>query len=135
MAFLEWTNKNKINVRIVDEQHKKLFSLLNALHKATVNGEERSSLTSIMDELIEYTVYHFRTEEKLCKKHDYPNYVAHTAIHNKLTEQALELQQQCRVGSATISFDLLDFMHGWLVNHTTGIDKEVGAHLNKCGIF
>ncbi|MBU1247235.1 MAG: bacteriohemerythrin [Proteobacteria bacterium] len=135
MAFIEFGPENVVGVAIIDEQHHKLFDMLNTLHQATVTGEEQSALVSIFDDLIEYTVYHFRTEEEFYVKHEYPSYEAHKAEHDKLAGQAVELLQQFQSGSATISFDLLDFLHGWLLTHTMGLDKEVGPFLNDRGVF
>ncbi|MBU1247236.1 MAG: bacteriohemerythrin [Proteobacteria bacterium] len=135
MSFLEWNDDHKVGVKEVDEQHQKLFDMLNDLHQAAVNGSEQSVLAAILDEMIDYTVYHFKTEEDLYIKYNFPGYENHKKVHDALTGQAVELQQQFRDGSATISFDLLDFLHGWLVDHTTGLDKEMGPFLNEKGVY
>ena len=134
MAFIEWTEANATGIEEVDEQHKRLFNILNRLHEAVVKGKEQGELFAILDELIEYTVYHFQTEEKLFMEHGYPKCEEHTAEHDKLTNTAVDLQAQLRKGSATISFDLLDFLHNWLVEHTLGMDKEAGAFLMEKGV-
>ncbi|QJB56308.1 bacteriohemerythrin [Pseudodesulfovibrio sp. zrk46] len=125
MAFIDWSSKNRVGITEVDNQHKKLFDLLNSLHQATVNGEEQSALGRILDELVDYTVYHFETEEKLFLEYGYPGYEDHKEVHDDLTRQAVELQEEFREGSVTISFDLLDFLNDWLVTHTTGLDQEM----------
>jgi hemerythrin len=134
MAFIDWTDANATGIEEVDEQHKRLFGILNRLHESVVKGKEQGELFAILDELIEYTVYHFQTEEKLFKEHGYPKYEEHKAEHDKLTNTAVDLQAQLREGSATISFELLDFLHDWLVDHTLDIDKEAGAFLTEKGV-
>lgn len=135
MSFIEWTDKNKVNIREVDKQHQRLFEILNRLHDAVAQGKEQGELFAILDELIEYTVYHFQTEEKLFIEHDYPGYEEHKAVHDQLTGTAVELQAKLRGGSATLSFELLDFLHGWLMEHTLGLDQEMGPFLNERGIY
>lgn len=135
MAFIDWTEKSEVGVKEVDEQHQKLFEMLNELHQATVNGDEQSALANILNEMVDYTVYHFETEEKLFKKYDYPGYDEHKKAHDELTGQAVELLDKFRDGSATISFELLDFLHGWLLDHTTGLDKDMGPFLNEKGVY
>lgn len=129
MAFIEWTEKNEVGIRQVDEQHRELFALLNRLHAATVEGQEQSMLVGILNELVDYTVYHFDVEEGLMTKHEYPDYDAHKAEHDKLTTQAVDLQRQFQDGSATISFELLDFLHDWLMDHTMDTDRKMGAFM------
>lgn len=130
MAFIEFTDKNQINVAEIDAQHRNLFDILNNLHAATVEGREQSSLVEIFNGLIEYTVEHFQAEEDFMEKYQYPEIHAHKEEHNKLTGQALQLQQQFTNGSATISFELLDFLHDWLNEHTMETDMEMGQFLN-----
>ena len=134
MAFIDWTNKCEVGIAEVDAQHQKLFEMLNALHSATVNGDEQSSLDAILNEMVDYTVYHFETEEKLFKQYDYPGYDEHKKEHDDLTAQAVDLQTKFHDGSATISFDVLDFLHGWLIDHTTGLDRDMGPFFKELGV-
>lgn len=135
MAFIEWTDKNKVNIQEVDDQHQRLFDILNRLHDAVSQGKEQGEVFAILDELIDYTVYHFQTEEKLYVEHGFPGYEEHKAAHDELTGTAVELQGKLREGSATISFELLDFLHDWLMDHTLGLDQEMGPYLNERGVY
>ncbi len=135
MPFIDWTTKNEVGVAEVDAQHKKLFELLNRLHESVVQGKEQSELYAILDELIEYTVVHFKTEEDLFLKYDYPGYQEHKGVHDALTRTALELQESLREGSAVLSFELLDFLNTWLTEHTLGLDQQMGPFLNDKGVF
>lgn len=134
MAFLEWTHDNEVGVEEVDKQHRHLFDLLNRLHESVVQGKEQSELHSILDEMIDYTVYHFKTEEDLFLAHDYPGYQEHKDVHDDLTRTAVELQEKLRDGSAVLSFELLEFLNGWLMEHTLGLDKAMGPFLNDKGV-
>ena len=134
MPFIDWTNKNAVGVAEVDAQHQKLFELLNRLHESVVQGKEQSELFAILDELIDYTVYHFKTEEDLFLKYDFPGYQEHKDVHDELTRTAVDLQQQLREGSAVLSFELLDFLNSWLIDHTLGLDQEMGPFLNAKGV-
>ena len=135
MAFIQWGEKNKVGVAEVDAQHQGLFVILNRLHDAVVEGKEQGELFAILDELIEYTVVHFQTEERLFKEHGYPGYDEHKAVHDELTATAVELQAKLRDGSATLSFELLDFLHDWLMEHTLGLDQDMGPFLNARGVY
>jgi len=135
MAFIEWSDANRVGVTDVDEQHKQLFGILNQLHAAVAEGKEQSELHEIVERLIEYTVYHFRTEEDLFLEHGYPGYDEQKSEHDSLTATALEFQGKLLDGSATLSFELLDFLHDWLMDHTMGLDKEMGTFFNERGIL
>lgn len=134
MPFIDWTNKNEVGVAEVDAQHQKLFELLNRLHESVVQGKEQTELHAILDELIEYTVYHFKTEETLLLDTGYPGFQTQKKAHDALTRTAVDLQNEMREGSAMLSFELLDFLHSWLMDHTIGLDREMGPYLNAKGI-
>jgi len=131
MSFIKFTQDNMIHIPEIDEQHRNLFEILNTMHAATVEGQEQSAIVKIFDDLIIYTVEHFDTEEKYMHEHKYSNYEDHKKEHDDLTAQAVELQVQFKDGSATVTFELLDFLNGWLNDHTMGTDRDMGDFLRE----
>lgn len=130
MAYLEWEDKYKVHHEEVDRQHQHLFDLLNRLYDSVMEGSERGTLGEILNDLIEYTVYHFQIEEDLFKTIHYPKSEEHKQIHDDLTQTAVELQEKFSEGSATISFETLDFLRDWLTRHTLEEDQEWGRFIN-----
>ncbi|MCS7280915.1 MAG: bacteriohemerythrin, partial [Desulfobacterota bacterium] len=92
MPFIEWTDKNKTNVKICDEQHKKLFQLVNDLFDAMKEGKAKEIMGKILGELIHYTAYHFSTEEKLMEQYGFPGLFWHRKEHLELAEKAKNLK-------------------------------------------
>lgn len=113
MAYLDWEDKYKVNIKDVDDQHQYLMKLLDVLYNSVVEGSERTVLGNALDELIQYTVYHFQVEEDMFEKFNYPDKDKHTKEHNELTKAAVDLQNQFKEGSATVSFEVLDFLRNW----------------------
>ena len=99
MAFFEWNDQYSVGVANVDEQHKKLVGYLNDLFEALNVGKGKEILDSILDNMVEYTQYHFATEEKLMKLHGYPGYDDHKKKHDKLAEHVLDLKSQYAAGN------------------------------------
>jgi len=124
MSFLDWEDKYKVNVKVIDEQHEKLFDIVNLMYESIVHGDEQNAIGEILESLISYTVYHFETEEKLFKEYEYPKYDEHKAQHDDLTKQVLDLQEQFDQKVVTITFDVMDFLSEWLKKHTTESDLE-----------
>ncbi len=130
MAFIVWTADIAVNDEI-DEQHKKLFDILNDLHESVTAGAEQGVLAEVFNLLIDYTVEHFETEENYFTQCSYPDTDAHKKEHNDLTQKAIELQQEFKSGNLTISFDLLDFLYDWLMEHTSNQDKKFASYLRS----
>lgn len=135
MPFIEWTESNRTNVKICDEQHKKLFEMVNRLHEAMKEGKGREVLGKILDELVNYTAYHFSTEEKLMEKYSYPGLLWHKKEHQALTAKAKDLKERFFRSEPVITQDVMNFLKNWLNNHTMGSDKKYGEFLNGKGIF
>lgn len=121
---MEWSEQYLLGLKEVDGQHEHLFDLVNQLHQAVVNGDDQSAAGKILDDLIDYTVEHFNTEEKMFLASQYPQYEEHKREHDVLTRQALEIQEKFRAKEITVTFELLDFLSDWLKNHTTDSDLQ-----------
>jgi len=68
MALVTWDQSYSVSVKKLDEQHQKLFSLLNILHEAMRQGKGQAVVEDTLRELATYTVTHFRAEEELLRK-------------------------------------------------------------------
>ncbi len=129
MTHLIWTEELSVNEEI-DYQHKKLFEIFNQLHEKITIGETSMSLDNLM-ELFDFTLEHFETEEQLFQKLSYPGFAEQKKEHDELTVKVIELQKKAETGDLTISFDILDFLYDWLLNHTTTIDKKFAEFLKN----
>lgn len=132
MGFIDWSADLEIGIPKVDEQHLRLVELANRVHELVAHGHERKKLTEIFSELIEYTIEHFDDEEGIMAEMGYPGLEKHKKQHNGLTRQVLELQKSFRDGSATVSYEVLDFLSQWLVSHIMNSDKKIAEY--KAGL-
>lgn len=130
MAFINWTTDLAVNGDI-DAQHQRLFAIVNDLHAAVTAGAERSVLARVFDELIDYTIYHFQTEERYFASLAYPEAGTHKTEHDDLTAQVVKLQSQFIDGDLVISFELLDFLYDWLMTHTGNSDIAFKKFLDE----
>jgi hemerythrin len=135
MPLMEWEDIMNVGVREIDAEHRHLVTMLNQLFDAMQRGEGKLKLEEILDGLINYTDAHFKHEEFLLKKTDYPNFESHKKEHNNLRKQVIEIQKKYKAGERdTLTIETLIFLKNWLINHTTGSDKKFGPHLNAHGI-
>lgn len=86
MSLIDWSDKFSVNVREIDEQHRKLINLINTLHGAMKAGKSVGVIAEVLQELAEYTDYHFSTEGGYMTMHGYPAYHQHKAKHGKFAE-------------------------------------------------
>lgn len=134
MPLMQWNPKYSVNIREIDQQHQKLIALINELYDAMTAGQGKETLGKVLNELVNYTVYHFGVEEKLFQQHGYPETDAHKAEHVKLTKTASELKQKFDAGKAQITVEVMNFLKDWLNGHILGTDKKYSAFLNSKGV-
>ncbi len=130
---MTWQDSFSVGVKEIDEQHKKLISMINSLYSAIKKGKGQTILQDILEGLVQYVDEHFGTEEKYMEQYNYPGYLAHKKEHNKFTEQVLEVYQDFEQGKQVLTLELLDFLKKWLKNHILGTDKKYALFLKKLG--
>lgn len=134
-SLMEWGPSFELGIREIDEQHRRLVELVNALNNAMKTGQGTAKLGGIFEELKEYTVHHFSTEEALFEETNYPGSIAHVAKHKKLVNQVLDLEKDFKRGKTALTNDVMLFLKDWLVKHIQGDDAKYVPHLKKAGIY
>lgn len=132
--FIRWKDEYSVQVDEIDEQHKKLFSLINRLADAMKVGKGRDVLDAVLTELMAYTEYHFNTEEQLFQQHSYPDYEEHKQMHDDLVNKARELKAVFDRGNTKISVDVMLLLSNWLNNHILEVDRRYSPYLKSKGV-
>jgi len=115
--MFKWRNEYLTNVSSIDEQHRTLFSIAEKL-KNIVLGEPNhtypETLEEIFEALIEYTIYHFSTEEEYMIKINVPHFTDHEQAHRQFIQSLNKLNFTTDHDTAK---ELLTNLHEWLRAH------------------
>ena len=125
--FITWSRELSVQVDLFDDQHKKLLALIGDLYERMEEGAGQDALMDTLKNLIEYTGYHFSSEEKNFKQYSYPNARVHIEQHQSLVAKANELYKGLQKGEGVLSIEVLDFLQDWVLNHIQKTDKEYAA--------
>ncbi|MDZ7763498.1 MAG: bacteriohemerythrin [Melioribacteraceae bacterium] len=131
MAYIKWRDNYDIGFKEVDEQHKQLVSIINELYEAQSTGTSKIVIGESLDKVIDYTRYHFESEEKYMKDYNYPGLDQHKKEHIDLINQAENLKKEFTNNNLLLSLKTLDFLKDWLINHILGSDKEFGEYVRQ----
>ena len=122
--LVSWSKELSVGVDLFDEQHKKLFVLMNSLASAMGQGKAKDELASILGGLIAYTDEHFKSEEANFDKYNYPDTENHKKIHKNLVDTVVSLHSDLEMGKKVMSTEVLDFLESWIYDHIMITDKK-----------
>ncbi len=123
-TFITWTKDLALGIDSVDRQHKMLCEYINQLYAAMQSKADTHTLTKLLDALADYTVTHFKDEERIFGSSSYPDVEVHKEVHRKFVNKLKEFKTQLHSGSAVLSINLLEFLKDWLIKHIMGTDKQ-----------
>ena len=136
-----WKDEYLVGVDKIDQQHKILFSMLGDLlelrESAGSINERVAKLSSLVERLNNYAVYHFRTEEFLMDRElaSEISVLAHKEAHQAYANSMHGFEGRFQAGDASAVNDLIDFLYNWWVGHIMETDKGLGQALNKAGVY
>lgn len=132
--FIPWSSELELGVKMFDNQHKELIKLINQLYDAMKDNRGDQVLLGILDKLVDYTVYHFDSEEEMFAKYGYENQAEHIKIHTNLKNTAVDLKQKILNGEAVIGFNVISFLENWIKNHILVEDRKYVELFKKNGL-
>ena len=133
MPFMSWSDDLSVQISSIDEQHRKLLSIINNLHDSMQLGKANTVMRRILAELASYTATHFAHEERLFRQYSYSNSISHQSSHASLVSQLKELQKQFDAG-APISIKTFGFLKKWLTEHILKDDRAYSQFLRSKGV-
>ncbi|RCX26382.1 bacteriohemerythrin [Thioalbus denitrificans] len=133
-GFLAWKEEYAVGIEVIDLEHKRLLNLINNLQAAVRfrTGEEFER--QALEELVDYTRYHFQREEKLMEQHGYPDLVGHKAQHDQMINQVDTFVRRYEERGRDALAEVADYLRLWLLQHINGTDKKYVPYLQEQGV-
>ncbi len=128
------SNQYSVDIRKIDDEHKKLIEILNKISDAVKTAQDDAKIEKCIDDLVDYTIYHFKTEEELMSAHFYPDFEKHKAQHDKFTRNILEYKQLYSQVKQYSASKVLEYLKNWIITHILASDKEYAHFLTSNGV-
>lgn len=132
--YIEWKDEYSVGIDSIDQQHKKLLSLINQLQTAVDYSTGEEFEREALDALVDYTKTHFTYEEGLMKQNGYPDFEPHKAQHEKMIKEVEDVLDEYEEDHDQAMEHGSRFLKNWLVNHINGTDKEYSEFLISKGV-
>lgn len=125
-----WNDNFEIGIARIDEQHRKLVRLINQLASHLVLQSDSLTLDIVFDELAQYAVHHFETEEGIWHQYlaDDEMGVEHQRVHSSFIQAVTQLKTD-DVGKSPekVIEDILSFLTQWLAFHILDSDRRMAS--------
>ena len=126
-SYLKWEPQYSVGVEILDEQHRKLFDIVNDLTDEIEMGSK--NLLPVIHDLVNYLSVHFKQESIVMMESNYPGYMKHSREHHDFTEKVKTFLQDCERGDEELGTKMIVFLKEWIFNHTTRLDMEYAHYI------
>lgn len=132
MHIIKWSNDFALGIGEIDEQHKALVGMINALDASTHEEYSPETMRRMLDELNAYVKEHFGFEERLmagggCS----PELVTrHCGEHAYFRSVLRDLTADFESGRTSITVPLIEYLVHWLLHHIVVVDRAMAHQLN-----
>jgi len=132
MGKMIWEEAYRTGIRVIDEDHKMLFSIINNLidETTTENPTMYREISSLLEALLTYVNSHFTREERFLEQFGYPDIIAHRRTHDTLRNQLHEIVNDFKNDPESINLNQLStFLTKWLSDHILKTDMDYVPYL------
>lgn len=130
--LVSWSVGLSVGVESIDDQHKALVEMINLVHSALHAEITDDELIATFRRMAEFTAFHFRHEEELMRRTQYPYADTHAGCHadllNSFDGYQKDLSREC---SSNAMRAHLQMLRDWLLRHIRVQDRDLGDWLNR----
>jgi len=136
--YFEWKDSYGVDVEEIDRQHRKLFEIggrISDLVLAKDGYDHYDEIMTILDELKNYTIYHFNYEEKLMEEYGFPGLDEHKIEHMFLIKKLERMKDKdIDANQEDALINLVTFVSDWISGHILKTDMGYKDFFKEKGV-
>jgi hemerythrin len=126
--MFKWKKDYETGVVFIDEQHQKLFEIGNRAYELLKNDfvtDKYDRILDIVQELKNYTAFHFASEEEYLFKSGYKGFFAHKVEHDDFIKKFNDIDlSRIDRGQEAYIMELMSFLSDWISEHILVKDQQ-----------
>ena len=128
-GFVAWNDAMSVGNADLNLDHQRLLATINRLWLANSKGN-RQVIEFVLDDLVNYTEFHFQREEQLMAAAAYPDYQQHCEVHAAICRRLEDIRWEYFQGiHDELRNEILDFLKTWLNRHILEEDMRYRPYL------
>lgn len=134
----KWRDELTVGIKEIDNQHKKLLEIGDRIYQLAMlkdDYDHYDEIMEILDELKNYTLYHFNYEEQLMDKYSLDAAETHKFQHYFFVKkiQSIEKKDIDKAQDQAV-IEILNFVSDWISSHILNTDKDYFVQLKNKGV-
>lgn len=127
--MVAWKEEYELGIEKIDQQHRKLFEIAGRAYdilKDQFSLDKYDQIVEIIEELKDYAIYHFNSEEEYMQSIGYKRLFSHKVQHEEFIEKIRSVDlTKIDYDQDKYLVEILDFILGWIDGHILGTDKLI----------
>jgi hemerythrin len=124
-----WSDIYTTGVASIDEQHQKLFEICGRIYdllRQKDSYDKYDYILNLIDELKDYTVFHFNSEEEYMQQIGYKKFFTHKIEHQDFIEKVNNVDlTKIDEDQTEYIMGILEFVVKWIDEHILEKDKLI----------
>lgn len=126
----EFKEEYKTGIDFIDEQHKVLFEIADRTYSLLKNDftiDKYDKIVELIEELQDYTVFHFTAEEEYMKSINYKRMFTQKVEHDAFIKRINDVDlSKIDENQDEYIVSILQLLNDWLTGHIFSNDKRIG---------
>lgn len=126
----EFKEEYKTGIDFIDEQHKVLFEIADKTYNLLKNDltlDKYDKIVTLIEELQDYTVFHFNAEEEYMKNINYKRMFTQKVEHDAFVKRIKDVDfKKIDHDQDEYIISILQLLNDWLTGHIFENDKLIG---------
>ncbi len=133
MTF-EFYGKYNLDIAEFDKQHLQLFHYLYLFEGYKRKKFGIDAAVELLNEMVEFTADHFKSEEKLLKEHGYEGLESHKSEHERLLSEFHSFVKQFKTDRKAVNNKDVSFLRESVEQHLLDEDMKYKNYLKERGV-
>lgn len=133
LESIQWNEIYEVGVEKIDTKHQGIFKRANDLLRNIKNGEDEREIKETLERLKDSIVKHFKEEEEIQRKKEYPDRENHKKIHDQFIAKVEEYKNRYYKDTMDINslVKLNKIVIMWLIQHIKKEDQRLAKHIEQ----
>lgn len=137
MTLIPWEESYALGISEIDTQHQKMLAIINKLNDLYTEKkqENQEEINKIIQEMSDYAVYHFQSEERYFHLFGYDKMDEHIQIHDQYRSKVEDWRKRYDADKdAKIFFEIMNYLQDWWIWHINNTDREYVPLFKENGV-